>query len=284
MKYHELLKAATKKLEAADVYSGAAQQLLIELCKRNDIDLYAEYNQEADEMVVDNFNQAIKRLLKNEPLDHIIGYTTFYGYDFIIDRRALIPRPETEELVEEVIMILDAEKKRLIGLDIGTGSGVIAITLALEAENTKMYGCDIAKDALELALENAIKFDAEVILKQSDLFSAFSGKTKFDFIVCNPPYIKNEESLVKSVDDFEPHIALFGGVDGLDFYRRIFREANAYMKPRNFLAFEIGYDQGEALVKLAKTHFPQAQVIIRQDINGKDRKLFIFNNWPINWQ
>ena len=282
MNNHDLLKEATKKLEDSDVYAGMAQMLLSELYKWYGLDLYAEFYQEANSMIAAEFNRYLERLLNNEPLDYIMGYTSFWGYEFKVDKGALIPRPETEELVSEVLMILDSKKKKLTGLDIGTGCGAIAITLALEAENAKMYACDISREAYYLARENIFKHDANVILKKSDVFSAFSGKTKFDFIVSNPPYIRNDEVLDKSVVDYEPHIALFGGVDGLDLYRRIFKEAGDYLKPSNFLAFEIGFDQADTLIEMAEISFPEAKLHISQDINGKNRMLFIFNNWEYN--
>jgi len=276
--YKQLLKQTIANLQDRELESSV-RFLLLAYCQQANIDLYADYDLEVDVSIIDKFHQAVVKLCDNQPLGYILGYETFYGYDFVVNESVFIPRNETEELVNEILMILDESPDQLTGLDIGTGSGVIAITLNKEKPSLAMYACDISQTALNLAIENANKLSASVAFVLSDLFEKIPGNKKFDFIVCNPPYIKNDELLSSSVVDFEPHTALFGGKDGLDFYRKILSQAKDYLEPNSFLAFEIGYDQAAAVIAIVKENFVDAEIELKQDINGKDRMIFVFNNW-----
>ena len=280
MTYRKLLKTAITKLEENNVYPAAAQLLLLSYCIEDQIDLYAEYDREVNPELIDRFNIGIQRLAQNEPLGYILGYEPFFGRDIIVDRRVFIPRPETEELVAETLMVIDgdyAREKQVLGLDIGTGSGAIPVTLMLEEPKIEMWAVDISEEALEVAQANAGKYQVAVNFVLSDLFANLPDKLKFDFIICNPPYIRNDELLDASVKDYEPHCALFGGIRGLDFYERIMAEAKQWLKPFSFMAFEIGYDQAEALRQRAEDNYPDSEIEVKKDINSKDRMLFIVN-------
>ncbi|MBR4421149.1 MAG: peptide chain release factor N(5)-glutamine methyltransferase, partial [Erysipelotrichaceae bacterium] len=160
--------------------------------------------------------------------------------------------------------------------DVGTGSGAIAIALAKEESHLNVYASDISHEALEVAEKNASLNGCEITFLEGSMLEPYIEKgLKFDILVSNPPYIKQHEQIERSVYDYEPHVALFGGEDGLRFYREIFENAYRIMKDDGMMFFEIGYDQKENLTALAQSHFPQAHVEVFKDINRKDRMLMI---------
>ena len=199
------------------------------------------------------FNKFINERLNNRPIAYIVGNREFMGLDFFVKEGVLIPRPDTEVLVEEVIKLAKKKDAKNI-LDIGTGSGAITVSLAKYLENVKVTSVDISDIALEIGKRNAIsnEVDDRINFVKSDLFTNIDKETKFDIIVSNPPYIKREviETLDKQVKDYEPYNALEGGVDGLDFYRAITKQAKEYLKKGGILAYEVGHDQSEDVSKL----------------------------------
>lgn len=252
---------------------------LFELCNELDIDLYLHKDEEADERIIKRFNEGIIRLSNNEPLNYVLGYSYFYGYKMIVNKDVLIPRFETEELVGNVLAYIDEifkDKDSICLADIGTGSGAIAIALKKEEDKLEVYGSDISKEALEVAKKNATNNAADIaFLLGSLLEPIIENNIKLDVLVSNPPYIKQDEVLEKSVKDYEPSIALFGGEDGLKYYRLIFKDAHKVMNEKGLLCFEIGYDQKESLTGLAKEYFKEAIIEVLKDINKKDRFLII---------
>lgn len=190
-----------------------------------------------------------KRRLKGAPVQYVLGSTCFYGYDFICDQRALIPRQDTEILVEQAIKVVK-EKENAEALDICTGSGCVAITIAKET-GISVTASDISADALALAKLNADRLDVDIEFKQGSFFSPHKGKT-FDVITANPPYIPGGEiaELDKSVRDYEPRLALDGGPDGLDAYRDIAKQAGAYLKEGGVLLLEVGVGQAEKVAEM----------------------------------
>jgi release factor-specific protein-(glutamine-N5) methyltransferase len=207
--------------------------------------------------------------LTGRPLWYIIGDTDFCGYKIKVDERVLIPRPETEELA--MMVIAAAEEGNSI-LDLCTGSGAIAIAVYKELEKSnrkcKVTAVDISEDALALAKENAQENDAEIVFVQSDLFKRIRGR--FDIIVTNPPYIPSAEieTLQREVKDYEPRLALDGGEDGLDIYRRIAADASKYLNRGGTLLMEVGAGEAAEIVKLFKGN---SYAMIVQDFNGIDR-------------
>ena len=199
------------------------------------------------------FNKFINERLNNRPIAYIVGNREFMGLDFFVKEGVLIPRPDTEVLVEEVIKLAKKKDAKNI-LDIGTGSGAITVSLAKYLENVKVTSVDISDIALEIGKRNAIsnEVDDRINFVKSDLFTNIDKETKFDIIVSNPPYIKREviDTLDKQVKDYEPYNALEGGVDGLDFYRAITKQAKNYLKKGGILAYEVGHDQSENVSKL----------------------------------
>ena len=196
------------------------------------------------------------------------GKTNFYGYDFKVDKNVLIPRLDTEILIEEIIKDIKSRSGEISVLDIGTGSGAIAVSIQKET-GTKVTAVDISKNALEIAKFNAEQNDAKIEFILSDLFE--NVKQKFDFIVSNPPYIETEtiKSLDKEVVLNEPILALDGGADGLDFYKRIIADAPKYLKKNGRLYFEIGYNQASSVSELMKKDFKNIKVL--KDYGNNDR-------------
>ncbi len=251
---------------------------LFELCNEYDINLYMEKDNEADIRVEKRFIEGVDKLVKNEPLNYVLGYSYFYGYKFLVNENVLIPRFETEELVGLVLSKYDEYfKGQKIDLaDVGTGSGAIAISLKKEEPNLNVYASDISLEALEVAKENASNNDADITFYQGSMLKPLiENDIKLDILVSNPPYIKQDEVLDPSVKDYEPHVALFGGNDGLKFYRMIFEDASKVLKEKSMLFFEMGYDQKENLTALAREYFSNGHIEVIKDINKKDRMLFI---------
>lgn len=216
------------------------------------------------------FMFALKAREKGEPLAYIFHSANFYGYDLEVDKNVLIPRPETEELVELILKEEITEKTQI--LDIGTGSGAIAITLAKESK-AKLTAVDISDGAIKIAKTNAVRNNAKVKFVKSDLFSKLEDMV-FDIIVSNPPYINEEEynSLEISVKDYEPKTALYGGKDGLYFYCEIIKKAPKYLKNKGKIFFEIGYNQAKDVCGLLEKDFENIKV--KKDLQGQDRMVY----------
>ena len=212
----------------------------------------------------------IDKLAKGVPLQHITHTQEFMKLDFYVDENVLIPRPDTEILVEEVINIAKKMDKPKI-LDLCTGSGAIAISIAKNVPNAEVYAVDISEKALDIASKNAQRLEANVKFIKSDLFKNLKNM-KFDIIVSNPPYIKKEDIQYLSEDvKKEPQIALDGGFDGLDFYRKISKQAIDYLKFGSFLCFEIGYDQKEEVTEIIEKLEHYKGTYCKKDLCGNDR-------------
>lgn len=216
----------------------------------------------------------IEERKKGRPIAYILGNREFMGLDFTVREGVLIPRPDTEILVEEVIKLCkDIENPTI--LDIGTGSGAISISLAKYVTNSKIYSLDISDTALEVGNLNAINNNVEnqISFIKSNLFNSIKDKDiLFDVIVSNPPYIRKGDipNLHTQVKDYEPYIALEGGEDGLDFYRDITRESVNYIKQNGILAYEVGHDQAQD-VKCIMMQNGYHNIAIRQDLSNIDR-------------
>ena len=220
----------------------------------------------------------IEKLTNGVPLQHITHTQEFMKMDFYVDENVLVPRPDTEILVEEVIKIANKIQNPKI-LDLCTGSGAIAISLAKSIPNAEVFAIDISNKALEIARKNAKNLEANVKFIKSNLFSKLKKNKleenkveKFDIIVSNPPYIKKTDInyLSKEVQK-EPEIALDGGIDGLDFYRKITKQAIDFLKLGSYLCFEIGYDQKEEVENIIKKYEHYSNTYCKKDLCGNDR-------------
>ncbi|MGN1405048.1 MAG: peptide chain release factor N(5)-glutamine methyltransferase [Erysipelotrichaceae bacterium] len=271
--YNDLLYRYKKEMDL-----NTLRAFLFELCNDENINLYLEKDNEAKKSIVDKYEAGVKRLIEGEPLNYILGYSYFFGYRLKVDEAVLIPRYETEELVGRVLSSYDEyyKNQKIELADVGTGSGAIAIALKKEEDNLNVYASDISKEALEVAKLNAKNNEADVhFFEGSMLKPLIENSIKLDILVSNPPYIRNDEVVEHSVKDYEPNVALFGGDDGLKFYRMIFEDAHKVLKERSMMFFEMGYDQKKNLTELAREYFPEAEINVYKDINNKDRMLVI---------
>lgn len=224
----------------------------------------------------DNLEEAIKRLEAGEPVQYIIGDVDFYGNIIKVNKNVLIPRRETEELVEKTVNYIKKYLNPNIDiLDIGTGSGCIPITLKKLLPNANITGADISAKALEVATSNASDNNTQVTFIESDVFTNITSK--YDCIISNPPYIRYDEEIMDIVKNNEPHLALFAEDEGLYFYKKIISESSKYLKEKFIIAFEIGEEQGEAIKTIATSQFPNAKVLLEQDMQHLDRFIFIIN-------
>ena len=213
------------------------------------------------------------KLADHIPAQYIIGHAEFFGMQLKVDERVLIPRPETEELVE--LILAENLKENLKVLDIGTGSGAIALALAKSRPDWTITASDISQDALDLASKNAEIQSLNIFLKKSDCFSEISSK--YDIIVSNPPYIsRSDESEVGlNVLHSEPHLALFADEDGLAIYRRIAEDSKDYLNDGGKIYLEIGYKQGQSVPALFRENLPEKQVRTLKDQFGQDRMVVV---------
>lgn len=232
-------------------------------------------DEEIEDGLKDIFLNRIERLKNHEPLQYVINKQEFMGFEFYVDKNVLIPQPDTENLVEEVILLSDNlrknYKKQLRILDMCTGSGAIAISICKLLENVLIYASDISKEAIKIAEENSIRNSANVMFFESDLFEKISELYKFDIIASNPPYIEKE--VIKTLSEEvkkEPLIALDGGEDGLDFYNKIAQDAKIYLNKNGYLVFEIGYNQKEEVKKILIEN-GYKNIYSRKDLGGNDR-------------
>lgn len=223
-----------------------------------------------------NIDEAIQRLNDGEPVQYIVGDVDFYGNILKVDKRVLIPRPETEELVEKTIKLIKNKFTDQINIiDLGTGSGCIPITLKKELPMIKMNAVDISMDALDVARENALINNVDINFLHSDMFSNVNGK--YDVIISNPPYIRYDEKIMDVVKNNEPHLALYASNNGLYFYEEILKTCSDYLKEQFLVAFEIGEEQGQAIVELANKYLSDVNVWVEKDFRQLDRYVFIEN-------
>ena len=227
------------------------------LAKKEPHELYLMYDQEVDDTLKDQFLAGMEEYYNGRPIQYIKGVETFFGRDFKVNEDVLIPRYETEELVENILYRIDdyfADYQTITLCDVGTGSGAIATSLALEESRLKVYATDISVNAVNVAKENAKNLNADVEFMVGDMLEPLIDRNiKVDIFVSNPPYIPQEQEIEAIVKDNEPHVALFGGADGLYFYRKIFKGVRSLLNDRALLAFEMGFDQRELMEEALQT-------------------------------
>lgn len=259
------------------IHSQHAKMLLAALLNMNSLELLNYLDKEVDEEICQLYQQKVLELQNNKPIQYVIGNVNFYGEEFIVNEKTLIPRFETEELVEATMGYLDDffGHFNLKGIDLGTGTGCIGLTLKRLLPDLDMTLVDISKDALEVTEENRKKQQLEVSIIESDFFQNVDGM--FDFIISNPPYIKENEEIETIVKENEPHLALYAGTDGLDCYRKILSQCKNHLNSKFMIAFEIGYQQKVPLAELIHQELGDVVVMCKKDLSGKDRMLFVFS-------
>jgi release factor glutamine methyltransferase len=272
----EAIQKSTEFLGKKNVESPRLQVelLLAHLLKMPRMKLYLNFERVLSPTETDSLREFVKRRGQREPLQHIIGSTSFCGFEIAVNKNALVPRPETELLAETGWKFL-GEKETSV-LDFGTGTGCIAIALAAKCPNAKIVATDISSDALELAKQNAArnKIAEQIEFLRGNGFAALPKNSQFDLIISNPPYIPSAdiETLDPEVKDFDPHGALDGGADGLDFYRRISVETKPLLKPDGKIMLEFGDGQADAIKKIFENEKWVVEAV-REDYSQRARIL-----------
>lgn len=285
MTYKQAYEMGSTILEKAGIEDAAldARLLLEFVCDTNRSYLLAHGEETVSEEKEKRYTDYVSKRMMHVPLQHIVGEQEFMGLSFLVNEHVLIPRQDTEFLVEEVLRYLHDGMKLL---DVCTGSGCILLSLLKYSNHCTGVGLDISKEALLVAKENQERLGITAQFLQSDLFSVLEGKEKkaegcepsgegFDIIVSNPPYIETQviPTLSEEVKSHEPRLALDGGEDGLDFYRSITREAGQYLNRGGMLFFEIGHNQGGAVVQILK-EYGYEKIQLKKDYAGLDRVVF----------
>lgn len=278
----ELIKLAESRLDDASKDVNVAKVLFYHLADKQPHELYLMYDEEVSSELEAKFLAGMEEYYQGKPIQYIKGVENFFGRDFKVNEDVLIPRYETEELVENILYRIDdyfAEYQSITLCDVGTGSGAIATSLALEEPRLKVFATDISLKAVTVAKDNAKNLGANIEFMVGDMLEPLlENEIKVDIFVSNPPYIPQEQEIEAMVKDNEPHVALFGGNDGLYFYRKIFQGVEPLLQERALLAFEMGFDQRELMESALQEYFPNDPHEIIKDINGKDRMLFIYRN------
>lgn len=239
------------------------------------LDLYLQHDRPLTPDELERYRSAVRRRLKNEPVQYILGVAAFRHLELRVDRRVLIPRPETELLVGAVLEWSKSRVERGVVLDIGTGSGAIALSLAGEGGYERIVASDVSRDALDVARANASRlgFGDRIEFREGSLFDVVGDSERFDVIVSNPPYVAESERAALSADvvEHEPAAALFAGADGLDVIERIVGGAASRLRAGGLLALEIGIDQGAAVLERIEGTGAYAGAQVRQDLTGRER-------------
>jgi release factor glutamine methyltransferase len=275
MTYAQALRQAKDQLRAASKELRVAELLLLHVSQLSSAEMYARLQEDIPQSIEDQLISLLAQHIELDvPLQHLTGEEIFFGYVFKVGPEVLIPRFETEELVEKVLALFDEHFGVPVQVvDLGTGSGAIAISLAKEELKMQVDAVDVSPAALEIARFNAGNLNAPVAFL---LGSWCEPLTKnYDIVVANPPYIPVNETLPNEIIKYEPHMALFGGVDGLDHYRTLYQCIKHHLKPRSLIAVEHGFQHAQAIQAMALEAFPTARVWSEKDMQDKDRFTFV---------
>lgn len=264
--------------KALDSPRLTAELLVSHILSLNRIELYTNFDRLVSKPNLDRLRRLVKRAAQNEPVAYLIGKCEFYSLEFEVTRDCLIPRPETELLVERAIEFLRQRPSKKLVCDLCTGSGCIAVATAKNVADTDFIATDISNSALQVAAQNARKHNVTERIKflHGDLFEPLVpqiDKCWFDLVVCNPPYVTSGEyeTLERNIKDYEPAGALLGGKDGLDIYRKICEQVIQFLKPDSAMIFEIGYAQGKSVTELLDQTKLFTDIHIEKDAHNNDR-------------
>jgi len=277
--YQDVLHQAEKEARKNHLEASAVKILLLHFSDLEPTELYLNMKTEMPVKTHEAFQKGMRQYIDDLlPVQYIIGYVYFYGYRFIVDHHVLIPRFETEELVANVLIEYDRvfNNQDVSVVDIGTGSGCLAIALKKEESHFSMVASDISEEALTVAKQNALALEADITFVQGDMLTPLQGM-KFDILVSNPPYIPTTENVADIIHNNEPHVALFGGDDGLKFYDIILNNASSILNSKFIIAFEHGFDKADQLQRMARNVFPNANIFTLKDMQGKDRMTFVIS-------
>lgn len=259
----------------ARIHKDHAKLLLANILNKNPLELLLFLDEQVDEEKANLYKREVEALENNKPLQYVIGKVNFYGSEFIVNEKVLIPRFETEELVENTITKINEmfDNKNIKILDIGCGSGVIGLTLKKFFPESNVTLVDISKEALEVAKENAKNLNLEVNFIESDVFQ--NVYDIYDVIISNPPYIMDDEEIEDIVKENEPHIALYAGKDGLDCYKKIMQDIKRHINNKYLISFEIGRYQAPSIISMANYFLSKPIVEVKKDLQERDRMIFI---------
>ena len=221
------------------------------------------------------FKELVQARRDNIPVQYITHSVNFYGLELYVDENVLIPRFETEELVENAIKLINNKFKSPKVLDLCCGSGAIGLAIKEKIKDSIVSMSDISLDALEVAKKNKDKLNLDVEIIESNLFQNINDK--YDCILSNPPYIKTNEEIEDIVKNNEPHLALYGGKDGLDYYEKILKDIKSYLNTNYIIGFEIGETQKEDVINIANKYLDNINIIALKDLSNRDRMIFITN-------
>lgn len=279
--FGEILDVGIKRLKQANIADAAidAERLLMYLMNENRTFIYLHRNDGTDENHADAYFELIDRRAEGEPLQYIVGEQEFMGLSFNVNEAVLIPRQDTETLVETALSFAKNKKGSISILDMCCGSGAIAISMAYFLPKSKLTACDISEAALNVARGNAKKNGVEKKINfiESDLYMPVQKKKpmkdKFDMILCNPPYIPSYviPTLQREIKDHEPVAALDGGKDGLDFYRKMVTDSAVHLKKGGYILFEIGHDQADDVTALLEEEGCYKDIFTHKDMARSDR-------------
>ena len=268
-------------IEEAIIYgkkyiSSTEVKMLISSVKNyNALDIINHLNEKLTDEEEQKFKSLITSRKENKPIQYITNSVNFYGIELYVDENVLIPRFETEELVENTIKYLNKMFDNPKILDLCCGSGAIGIAVKNKLKLSNVTMSDISNKALDVARKNINTYNYDIKIIESDLFEKIDDK--FDCIISNPPYIKDDEEIEEIVKKNEPNIALYGGKDGLDFYERILKEVKNYLNDKFLIAFEIGATQKEDIITIANKYLSNIEIETKKDLSGRDRMVFIYN-------
>lgn len=267
MKVEELIIYGKKYIHSTDV-----KMLLATVLECDYLELLTRLNEVVDSDKIDEFKRLIN-LRKDIPIEYITNEARFYYMDLYVNENVLIPRFETEELVENTLKFLKEcfDKPKI--LDLCCGSGAIGLALKNNIKDSIVHLSDISNEALDVASINKERLNLDVKIIQSDLFSNITDR--YDLIISNPPYIRDDEKIEDSVYNNEPHLALFAGSDGLYFYDKILSTIEKHLNDKYMIAFEIGCNQKEEVIKLINKYLKDVNIITKKDMQGRDRMIFI---------
>ena len=258
-----------------EIHSDHAKILLGDLLNLNPLELLVHLNDEVPEDKMKIYTKEIEAIKNDKPIQYVLGHVNFYGQDFYINENVLIPRFETEELVENTISIAKSLFTNPVEiLDIGCGSGVIGLTLEKKLSTKTVDLVDISEKALEVTNKNCGNLNSKANIIRNNFLEGI--EKKYDLIISNPPYIRENEEIEQIVKDNEPNIALYAGKDGLDCYRNILTNVKNNMKEKCIIAFEIGYKQAQQIKDLINKYLEDVKIIVKKDMSDKDRMIFIF--------
>ena len=259
------------------VHSDLAKMLLADLMDVNSLHLLTMLDAEVPDKVFSTYKYRVDELQKGRPIQYIIGNVNFYGNILEVNDDVLIPRFETEQLVENTINKINElfPNQKIDLIDLGTGSGAIGLSIKKKLNQVNVTLLDISEKAMDVAKRNAKNLNLDVKFIINDMLENLSNQ--YDVIISNPPYIKNDEEIEDIVKNNEPHLALYGGVDGLDYYRKILNHVKENIKSKYLIGFEIGATQKDDIFNLVSNTLTNYKIECIKDYQNRDRMIFIYN-------